>query len=351
MPVPRRALRRVLLPAAAAALTAFPAPALAAAPSPSAPAGCTATATAVTCHLDVPPGNYEVHALLGSRRDAAATSALAEARRRVLGVVRTAPGRLVPRTFAVNVRTPESMPTGEEGPGTPGLDLTFDGPAPALAGLRVTPAAHRPVLYLIGDSTVCDWLNGPKRGWGQELQPFLRPGVPLANYGDSGESSVSYLANPALFRTVQALIRPGDTVAIQLAHNDKTTPAATYTRDLTTMIDGVRRRGGTPVLVTPPVRHLFGADGRLTPTGLIVNNLGVDLPAAMRQVAADRHVGLVDLTAMSAHLVESLGEQASWRLYLTQDADGVTDSSHFSTYGATRMAGLVARGLRRLPPR
>ncbi|HZP54118.1 rhamnogalacturonan acetylesterase, partial [Actinocrinis sp.] len=189
-----------------------------------------------------------------------------------------------------------------------------------------------------------DWLNGPKHGWGQELPQYFRDGISVANYAASGSSTVSWLANPALFATVQKLIQPGDEVLIQLAHNDKTTTEATYRANLQKLVAGVRSHGGKPVLVTPPVRHLFNADGTLTPTGLIVNSLGVNLPAVMRQVAASQGVPLLDLTADSAALLEKLGPTASWPIYLGSTVSP-TDSTHFTPYGATVMSGLVVKEL------
>jgi hypothetical protein len=100
-----------------------------------------------------------------------------------------------------------------------------------------------------------------------------------------------------------------------------------------------------PVLVTPPVRHSFGSTGKLTPTGLIVNNLGVDLPAVIRDLAGRQHVPLIDLTARSQALLEQLGETASWPLYLTGRHDGVQDYAHFSEHGGAVMAGLLTKGM------
>jgi hypothetical protein len=116
------------------------------------------------------------------------------------------------------------------------------------------------------------------------------------------------------------------------------------------MVTGVRAQGGVPVLVTPPVRRLF--DGtRLTPTALHVNGLGVDLPAETRAVGAAQHVPVIDLTARSKALVESLGPSASAPLYLRSAVDGVTDNTHFSQVGATRIGELVLQSIReqRLP--
>src|SRR5256885_11892947 len=111
------------------------------------------------------------------------------------------------------------------------------------------------------------------------------------------------------------MTRPGNTALIQSAHNDKQTPEVRYRATLATLVDGVRRQGGAPVLVTPPVRHLFDVDGRLTPTGRVVNSLGVDLPAGMRDVAEQLGVPLLDLTADNQALLGGLGESASRPLY------------------------------------
>ncbi|MPY64676.1 rhamnogalacturonan acetylesterase [Streptomyces spongiae] len=297
---------------------------------------CTATA----CHFDVAPGTYDVTVLLGGE-SAASTSVTGETRRSLLPETATAAGERVARGFTVNVRTPEGEPTGAEG--TPGLDLVLGGSAPALADIRVTPAKHARQIFLVGDSTVCDQPGDPYSGWGQQLPQYLRKGVSVANYADSGESTVSYLASPQLWGTVQPLIRRGDLVLIQLAHNDKQTDEATYRANLETLVAGVREKGGKPVLVTPIVRRWFNADGTLNNnTALLVNGLGVDHPAVTRSVAADKGVPLIDLTAKTKALVESLGVEASKSVYLYNEK---RDNTHTSVHGATVYAGLVREEL------
>lgn len=169
------------------------------------------------------------------------------------------------------------------------------------------------------------------------------PGAP-AHYADSGESSRTYLDDPRLFPAVRTLIGRGDTVLIQLAHNDRRTAGAGYRAHLTTMIDEIRARGGRPVLVTPVVRRLFRPDTALnSDTALLVNDLGVDLPARMRDLAATRAVPLIDLTALTGRRVEELGPDASEALYLTEEK---RDDTHTSLRGATEYAGLVRDALR-----
>ncbi|WP_405915809.1 rhamnogalacturonan acetylesterase [Streptomyces sp. NBC_00728] len=302
------------------------------------------------CHFDVPPGTYDVRVRLGGGA-AASTSIGGETRRSLLPETATEAGRPVTRGFTVNVRTPEGEPTGPEG--TPGLDLVIGGSAPALAGIRVTPAATREAgsgrpadgrirtrqIFLVGDSTVCDQPGDPYSGWGQQLPQYFRKGLSVANYADSGESTVTYLADPALFPTVQPLIRAHDLVLIQLAHNDKTTDEPTYRANLETLVAGVRARGGEPVLVTPIVRRWFNADGTLdNGTALLVNGLGVDLPAVIRSVAATEDVPLIDLTAKTKALVESLGPEGSKAVYLYNEK---RDNTHTSVHGATVYAALV----------
>ncbi|WP_079160078.1 rhamnogalacturonan acetylesterase [Streptomyces pactum] len=338
---------------AVGALTAVPAQARTQAPAPARdqaperPAGM-ADCTATACHFDVPPGTYDVRVLLGGE-DAARTAVSGESRRALLPETVTAAGERVARGFTVDVRTPEGEPTGPDG--SPGLDLVIGGSAPALAGIRVTPARHARQIILVGDSTVCDQPGEPYSGWGQRLPQYLGKGLSVANHADSGDSTVSYLADQRLWGTVRTRIRPGDLVLVQLAHNDKTTDGATYRANLETLVAGVRERGGRPVLVTPVVRRWFNADGTLNNgTALLVNGLGVDHPAVVRSVAAARDVPLVDLTAKTKALVESLGVEGSKELYLYNER---RDNTHTSAYGATVYAGLVRDGLvaqRLVPP-
>ncbi|MCX4855891.1 rhamnogalacturonan acetylesterase [Streptomyces canus] len=292
--------------------------------------------TAAGCHFDVPPGTYDVKVLLGG--DAESHTVISgETRRSLLPETAVAAGERASRSFTVNVRTPEGEPTGPDG--TPGLDLALGGSAPALAGIKVTPARHTRQIFLVGDSTVCDQPGDPYSGWGQQLPQYLRKGVSVANYADSGESTVTYLSEPRLWATVQPLIRPGDLVLVQLAHNDKTTDEATYRANLETLVAGVREKGGNPVLVTPIVRRWFDSDGTLNNgTALLVNGLGVDHPAVIRSVAAAEDVPLIDLTAKTKTLVESLGVEGSKAIYLYNEK---RDNTHTSVHGATVYAGLV----------
>ena len=305
-------------------------------PGDTLPAGCTGTGP-ITCRYDVAPGHYDVAVRLGSATRAAETGIIAEARRRVLTAVGTGAGQFTERIVTVNVRNPEGQPTGQGGTGTPGLTLVFDGRSPAVVAITVK-AVRPPALFLVGDSTVCDQPTAPYTGWGQILPARLREGLSVANYADSGESSGSVLSNAVLFPAVRSQTRSGDTVVIQVGHNDKQTSATAFRDNLTRMVRDVRSAGGTPVLVTPPVRRLFDSSGRLTGTAWHINEVGTNLPNEMKAVARAQTTPLIDLTSMSAALVQQLGVTESQRLFLTREQG---DNTHFSEYGATTMSDLV----------
>ncbi|WP_257027995.1 MULTISPECIES: rhamnogalacturonan acetylesterase [unclassified Streptomyces] len=307
------------------------------------PAGCSGTSS-ITCRYAVAPGNYDVTVSIGGA-SAGQTEMWAEARRLLLPATRTAAGAVATYSFTLNVRQPEGQPTGQGGNGNPGLDLRFTGAGPQVSAVSVKPAAQPLVAYLAGDSTVCDQPAAPYTGWGQMITTAVRPGAAIANYGDSGESSASFLSNSALLPALLSKLRANDPVFIQFGHNDKQTSASAYRNNLTTMISRIRAKGGVPVLVTPPVRRLFDGN-RLTPTALHVNGVGVNLPAEMRAVGVAQRVPVIDLTARSKALVESLGPSASAQLFLRSSVDGVTDNTHFSQYGATQMGGLLLQSIR-----
>ncbi|MEU8663536.1 rhamnogalacturonan acetylesterase, partial [Actinoplanes philippinensis] len=301
------------------------------------PGECAGTAP-VVCHYDVPPGVYDVAVTLGGPDTAGSTAVQAEARRMMVAETATEAGRFAQRGFRVDVREPEGEPT-LPAVGTPGLTLTFTGAAPLVRRVTVRPAPRpEPQLFLAGDSTVCDQAVVPYTGWGQAIPQHLPRPVTVANYADSGEGSASFLADPRLWATMLPRVGRGDVVLLQFGHNDKATTAEDYRANLTRMVTELRARHARPVLVSPPVRRLFDANGQLTPVAKHVNGLGVDLPAEMAAVAAAEAVPYIDLTADSAALVEGLGPEASKPIFLY---DEKRDNTHFSEYGADRIGRLV----------
>jgi lysophospholipase L1-like esterase len=205
---------------------------------------------------------------------------------------------------------------------------------------NTTTAAPKPLrLVLIGDSTVCNYpANVTTRGWGQYLPDYFTSGVEVINLAKSGRSTKTFISE-GLWKN--ALEQKPDIVLIQFGHNDSHTPdhpeatnAATDYRDfLRRYIDESRAAGAIPILVTPMCRRTFGPEGKLT------DNLQ-PYADAMKVVAAEKKVPVIDLHASSAALYLKIGPAACLEL-----ANKSGDSTHFNEKGAQAMAQLVMQEL------
>jgi lysophospholipase L1-like esterase len=305
--------------------------------------------------VDLPEGNYTVTVTLGDDKSAATTTVKSELRRLMLENVHTKPGETVTKTFTVNVRTP-AIPTGgavklkapretveEAWNWDPRLTLEINGAHPAVRTVAIAPA-HVPTLYLLGDSTVCDQLAEPYNSWGQMLPRFFKPGIAVANHGESGETYRDSLARRRLDKIVSAM-KPGDTLVMQFGHNDqkqikdgKGGPFTTYKAEIKAHVDAVRAHGGLPVIVSSMERRGFDADGRVIPSLK-------DYAEAARQSAQELNVPFIDLNAMSRTFYEALGPEGS-KAAFAEPAPGRLDNTHHDSYGSYELAKAVALGLR-----
>jgi len=303
-------------------------------PDPATRAICTGT-DPIACHFGGQPGNYDVTVVLGGTA-AGNTIVQAEALRAMLGATVTAAGATQRFTFTVNVRQPEGEPIQNVPAGTPGLDLYFHGNAgapPQLNGIGYATAANPFVVYIAGDSTVCDQTDPEYGGWGQQLPPYFNYPVSVANYADSGESSGSFLGSGSLFGAINSRLKANDYVLIQFGHNDKDTTATTFHDNMTSYVTRVKAKGAFPVLITPVARATFSGN---TVTTQHVNNTGADLPAIIKQVATEQNVPVLDLTARTVQWLTQLGPKG-WQQY---HALG-TDATHTNPAGAAVEAGFV----------
>ncbi len=206
-------------------------------------------------------------------------------------------------------------------------------------------------IYTVGDSTMAPYpLDNVKseRGWGQELQQFFTKDIRVDDVARGGRSSKSYY-NEGLWKNVITKVKPGDYVFIQFAHNDQKTDTVFHTEPWGEYIEYLRRyvketrdHRGAPILFTPIVRRYIDSTGHFNSRGQ--HNMGPgdsvgNYPAAMRFVANEMHVPLVDLTAMTKELVESYGPEHSKELYIS------TDKTHLTILGATLIARLAVKGL------
>ncbi|MDH6216119.1 lysophospholipase L1-like esterase [Streptomyces pseudovenezuelae] len=170
---------------------------------------------------------------------------------------------------------------------------------------------------------------------------FLRKGLTVANHAVNGRSSKSFVDEGRL-DAILSVIRPGDLLLVQFAHNDEkvedpiryTEPWTTFQDCLRLYISGARAKGARPVLVTPVERRRFDVDGNALPTH-------GEYPAAMRALAVEERVALLDVEALSLALWQSLGVEATKTYFNWTDTE--QDNTHFNPPGAIAVARLVAR--------
>lgn len=208
-------------------------------------------------------------------------------------------------------------------------------------------------IYLAGDSTVESYPaeRYPLAGWGQALPQFLSDRASVVNFGRSGCSSKSFVAEGWLDQ-ILSQIRSGDHLLVQFGHNDakdddrRTEAYGSFQAFLSLYVDGARSRGATPVLITPMQRRTFDARGRIIPGH-------GDFPEAMRRLAEVEDVPLIDLAASSIPLYEGWGVEGSkdrflWALPGEGPAypEGSCDDTHFRTRGAFELARVIADELR-----
>ena len=301
----------------------------------------------------VPEGNHRVRVTLGDADGTSETTVKAELRRLMLERVSTEHGAFAEREFIVNVRVPQIAGGGAVRLKAPRettqeawawddrLTLEVNGSAPKVCAIEIEPVGL-PTVFLLGDSTVCDQSREPFNSWGQMLTRFFKPGVAIANHGESGETYRDSIGRGRLEKII-SVMRPGDHLILQFGHNDQKQLAAgtggpftTYQAEMRRHLAAARAAGGIPILVTPMNRRSFEG-------AAIVNALG-DYPDAFRQVAAEENVPLIDLHAMSKVFYEALGPEGSEAAFAAPG--GVIDNTHHSAYGSYLLARCVALGIR-----
>ena len=194
-------------------------------------------------------------------------------------------------------------------------------------------------IVIIGDSTVCNYpAEHLCRGWGQFIAEHFKDTVRVANHAASGRSTKSFIAEG---RWKRALDEKPDFVLIQFGHNDshakerpEATDAATSYRDfLRRYVNESRAANATPIFITPMHRRTFDTDGKLA-------DILQPYADAMKAVAAEKKVPLIDLHTASGALFQQLGKE-----HCPELANSPPDFTHFNEKGARAMAELVMKEL------
>jgi lysophospholipase L1-like esterase len=295
--------------------------------------------------IALPEGNYNVELTLGDSAGESTTTVKAELRRLMLLNIHTDRGETVTKTITVNIRTPEISTggrvylkpretTAEAWAWDNKLTLEFNGPRPCLDSMEISPA-NVPTVYLLGDSTVCDQPEEPWNSWGQMLTRFLKPGVAVSNQAESGETADGAIHAHRLEKVLSTM-RKGDYLFVQFGHNDMKEkgpgigPYTSYEANLKLFVDAARAKGGIPVLLTSVNRKTMDSNGH------VYNSLK-DYPDAVRQLAKEENVPLIDLSAMTKTLYEAIGARDLSRAFV--------DGTHHNAYGSYEIAKCVVQGI------
>gem|GEM_PF-520924 len=270
---------------------------------------------------NVPSGNYDVLVTVGDNDGTSDTSIKSEVERIIVQQLKTTAGQFAQYSFTVHIKDGV-------------LDLTFYGNAPKVNAIELHQTTSAITMFIAGDSTVCDQNSTSFAGWGQMFSSYLKQGVAVGNYADSGESSWSFW-NGFYVKSIQPKIKAGDFLFIQFGHNDEKSGTTTdYKTALKKYIDDARAHGATPILVTPLERNTW--------SGGVLNHSHGAFPGAMKELAASTNTPVIDLTTMSYNLYASLGQSAAQALFVG------TDRTHTNQTGALKIAGFIRDGIRDL---
>ncbi|MDX3227861.1 GDSL-type esterase/lipase family protein [Streptomyces sp. ME19-01-6] len=232
-------------------------------------------------------------------------------------------------------------------------------------------AAAAPVtVWLAGDSTMAD--PGAARcpvGWGSQFDALFNSDVTVKNQAVGGRSIQTWLYESNVSPTKgsdgecrltsntyssrwQAMLnastgmKAGDYLFIQFGINDSSSTcprhvgSARYRQLMTTMVQAALARGAHPVLLTP-VAAITCSGGTATKNrGFVTETFAA---------GAATGAPVIDLQTLSVSLYNSLrfcpnnGDYESGPV----GAFFCNDHTHFETYGAQRIAGLVTGDVRR----
>lgn len=216
-------------------------------------------------------------------------------------------------------------------------------------------------IFMAGNSTIADKPyrgSNPEKGWGQVLGLYFNEPIEVKNHAVNGRSSKSFITEGRWDKLVHEL-RPGDYVIIEFGHNDQkkddpsryAAPDGAYRENLIRFVAEARAKGGIPVLATPIVRRRFDESGRFYDTHGMY-------PQAVREIAKELHVPLLDLHRKTRKLLEQYGPERSKALFLHIEPgeypslpDGKEDDTHLSGTGAFRVCDLAIEEIRATLPK
>ena len=307
----------------------------------------------------VPEGNYKIEVVLGSSTKSSETTIKAESKRIMQDRIKVDKGQSKTEEFIVNVRKPH-IGNGEnvslkdreinDLDWDNKLTLEFSGDV-AVQKICISSANNVKTVYLAGDSTMTDQDLEPWTSWGQTITQYFNNDIAIANHAFSGAAQASFKGRRRLEK-IKNLLQPGDYLVIGFAHNDEKRkgegigPWQSYTDLLKEFVMAAKEKKANPILITPTQRRSFNNDGSLNPTH-------GDYPAAIRKVAEEMNVPLIDITKMTTSMYESWGDKISRKAFVQYPANTfpgqdkkLEDNTHFNGFGANEIALAFIHGIK-----
>jgi lysophospholipase L1-like esterase len=302
--------------------------------------------------VKVPEGNYRITVTLGDAEGESHTTIRTEAGHLMAADIATATGKFETRSFIANVRRPTLPAPPANAPGgsivhmflagedqaicwDDKLTIEFNGTHPCVCAMEIAKADDVPTLFTAGDSTVGDPRRGPGGNWPTQMCQFFKPEIAVCNSAEGGETSKSFVTGLRMDKVLSQM-KKGDFFLVQFGHNDQkqqwpqtfTDPETTYKAYLRVMLEETRRRGATLVLVTPMERRANG------------DSVG-PYARAMRELAAEEKIPLIDQWAMSKEIWTTLGANVN---------SAFGDQTHLNGYGGYLLSKVVVTGIKRNVP-
>ncbi len=221
---------------------------------------------------------------------------------------------------------------------------------------------EKPVLYIIGDSTVRN-TNRPQCGWGEKIGEYLDSNqVSISNQAMAGRSTRTFIKE-GRWDKVMSTIKAGDYLMMQFGHNEGSVPDTTkggyrgvlkgtgeetkelvwpdgspetvhtYGWYLRKFIREAKSKGAIPIVLSMIPRNEF-REGK-------VLRAGNDYGKWAKEVAEQEAVYFIDLNSITADKYDQLGPEEVKKFF-------PGDHTHTNEAGASLNAASVAEGLKLL---
>ena len=200
-------------------------------------------------------------------------------------------------------------------------------------------------IFIAGDSTAAERdtsNNNPERGWGQMLQNYFNKNfVVIDNHARGGRSSKSFI-DEGRWDEILKKMKKGDYAIIQFGHNDgveeearHTDPNTTFLEYLTKYATDTIEHGGIPILMSPVSRRWWK-------NGVLVDG-HYEYRYGAEKVSKKLGVHFVDACTLTYKVISDMGEEDSKKLFMV--SEGKDDNTHYTIYGATVTAKLLAEAI------